>query len=132
MEMPIPLTITQSESNAWWQIDLGSVQNIDTINILNRTDCCQGRLNDYHVLVSDEAFASTDLAGSIAQSGVSDFHDPTHSTGTRRIPVKRSGRYIRVQLSGTNYLHLGEVEIMGCAVDQAPDLNCPPIDFTAY
>lgn len=125
-------THTQSENNAWWQIDLGSVQNIDHINIVNRTDCCQARLDDYHVLVSDEAFVSTDLSASIAQSGVSDFHDPTHDPAIRRIPVKRSGRYIRVQLTGTNFLQLGEVEIMGCAVDQSPDLNCPPIDFTAY
>ncbi|MEM6802910.1 MAG: PQQ-dependent sugar dehydrogenase, partial [Bacteroidota bacterium] len=123
---------TQDEANAWWEIDLGSVQYIDHINLYNRAGCCQDRLSDYHVLLSDEAFNSQDLTASLNQAGVGDFHDPAYTNGLRRIPVSRTARYVRVQLSGSNFLHLGDIEIMGCAVDQEADLNCPPIDFAAY
>lgn len=122
---------TLNEANAWWEIDLGSVQNIDHINLANRTNCCQDRLNDYHVLISDEPFSSQNLTATLNQTGVSDFHDPGYTEGTRRIPVSRTGRYVRVQLSGSNYLQLAEVEIMGCAPESIQDFNCPPIDFSA-
>jgi hypothetical protein len=62
-------------------------------------------------LVSDAPFASTDLALTIAQSGVSDFAFNRAPTSTQRVEVNRTARYVRVQLSGANYLVIAEVEI---------------------
>jgi hypothetical protein len=62
-------------------------------------------------LVSDTPFASTDLALTIAQSGVSDFAFNRAPTSTQRVEVNRTARHVRVQLSGTNYLAIAEVEI---------------------
>lgn len=57
----------------WWQVDLGEVKFIDTINTWNRTDCCSGRTNLFHVFVSDTPFTGNTIAESQAQAGVSDF-----------------------------------------------------------
>ena len=40
----------------WWQVDLGSVQKINTIDLYNRTDCCGYRLKNVNVMVSDQPF----------------------------------------------------------------------------
>ena len=52
-------THTKYEQGAWWQVDLGSQKNINTIIIHNRTDCCANRLSNYQVSISDKADFST-------------------------------------------------------------------------
>ena len=51
-------THTQSQfaEIAWWRIDFGplSLNEILTVNITNRVDCCQGRLRNFTVDVLDE------------------------------------------------------------------------------
>ena len=41
------------------------------------------------------------------------------------IQAQRRGRYVRVQLSGTNYLHIGDLQIMGAStfVNAAPTID---------
>ncbi len=56
------------DRNNWWQVDLGANFAIDSIAIWNRTDCCQGRLRDYYVFVSDVPFANSDTIESLAGS----------------------------------------------------------------
>ena len=108
------VTNTNWQSQAWWETDLGAMGNIESINIWNRTDCCQEFLSNVYVLVSEVPFTSKDLDASIAQLGVSSYL----INGTVGVPsvvdVNRSGRYIRVQLQGAAFLSLAEVEIMGC------------------
>ena len=36
---------TKQESDPWWRVDLGRVEPVAEVNILNRGDCCWGRLN---------------------------------------------------------------------------------------
>ncbi len=103
---------TQSELNAWWQVDLGAIYNLSSIRLWNRTDCCSNRLKDFHVLVSDTSFASQDLPATLGQPGVSDFHFPGFAREQTEIHVNRSGRFVRIQWSGQDYLHLAEVEIL--------------------
>jgi Collagen triple helix repeat (20 copies) len=51
----------------WWQVDLGVVgQQIASVSIWNRTDCCQNRLSDFWVFVSDVPFLSTDTAATLS------------------------------------------------------------------
>jgi Domain of unknown function (DUF1929)/F5/8 type C domain/Glyoxal oxidase N-terminus len=106
-------THTESQSQAWWQVDLGASQNIDNIRLWNRTDCCGDRLSNFYVLVSDQPFVSTNLTTTINQAGVSNYYTPGQAGVSHSIAIGRTGRYVRVQLAGTNFLSLAEVEIFG-------------------
>src|SRR6266508_2126500 len=103
---------TNFEHQPWWQVDLGSVQQIGTVRLWNRTDCCSERLSNFYVLVSDNPFSSTDLTTTINQAGVSSYYTAGPAGLLTEIGVGRSGRYVRVQLAGDNYLSLAEVEVL--------------------
>ncbi|MEM6963112.1 MAG: discoidin domain-containing protein [Bacteroidota bacterium] len=105
------VTHTSSESNAWWELDLGTVQDIGTIDLWNRTDCCSNRLSDFYVFVSDVPFTSTDLATTIGQSGVFNYYETGTVSQTESYPIGRSGRYVRVQLANAGILSLAEVVV---------------------
>jgi hypothetical protein len=107
------LAITNLEHQPWWQVDLGSVQQIGAVILRNRTDCCGARLSNFYVLVSDNPFSSTDLTTTINQAGVSNYYTADPVGVVKEIGVYRSGRYVRVQLAADNYLHLAEVEVRG-------------------
>ncbi|HEY3016429.1 MAG TPA: alpha-L-fucosidase [Nocardioides sp.] len=115
-------THTDSTAQAWWQVDLGAVDSIADIVVWNRTDCCSNRLTDFYVLVSSTPFASNDLAAAMAQPGVSSYY----STGVLRsgtVPIGRQGRYVRIQLAGTGYLSLAEVQVIKGTESSAPSRN---------
>jgi len=103
------ITHTNNDTNAWWELDLGRVVNIDSVVVWNRTNCCTDRLSDFHLLVSDQPFNSKSLSSSISQGGVLDRFVAGAADASNEVVVGRSGRYVRVQLNGTNYLHLAEV-----------------------
>ncbi|MCA1642233.1 MAG: discoidin domain-containing protein [Acidobacteria bacterium] len=105
------VTLTGADAQAWWQLDIGSIQSLQSIKIWNRTDCCGERLSDFYVLVSDEPFASTSLASTLSQTGVFAYHFTGTAGSVASIPVYRTGRYVRVQLVGTNNLSLAEVAV---------------------
>jgi hypothetical protein len=100
---------TNTGAQAWWQTDLGSSRPISTIDIINRFDDAPERLQNYYVLVSDEPIASNVLSEALAQSGVSAYYVGSEVRGQLAIDVARSGRYVRVQLTGSNYLTLSEL-----------------------
>lgn len=107
------VTHTNSESQAWWEVDLGAVASIGSVDVWNRTDCCGSRLSAFYVLVSDVPFVSTSLSAALGQAGVSGFYVQGPAGTPTTVAVNRSGRYVRVQLSGSNYLSLAEVEVWG-------------------
>lgn len=108
------VTHTQSDNEAYWTVDLGNVYDITSINIYNRTDCCGSRLVNYHVFVSDDPFIGTTVASSQAQSGVDEFFESSQAGSPTTISTGAiTGRYVRVQLAGTNFLSLAEVEVIG-------------------
>ncbi len=107
------VTHTNGDLHAWWQTDLGSVQSITSIQLWNRVDCCGDRLRNYYVFVSDEPFTSTDLNTTINQPGVWNAYMAAQAGSPTTIAVNRTGRYVRVQLAGTNYLSLAEVQVWG-------------------
>ncbi len=117
-------TLTKWEAQPWIEIDLGQISNIESFNVYNRTDCCDGFLSNYHILISDVPFTSTNLAATIAQAGVVDIFEaavagtPTAVTA----PANTTGRYVRIQLEGTSFLGLAEIEIIGCVGGGGP---CP-------
>ena len=67
------------------------------------------------MLVSDNPFVSTNLNTTSSQAGVSSYYFA--SVGTNAVlTVNRTGRYVRVQLVGTNYLSLAEVQVWSSAL----------------
>jgi hypothetical protein len=99
---------TESQANAWWQVDLGEVYPINEIDIWNRTDCCADRLVNYVIKLSDTdsdaAWASPKWQSSkhTVQAG----HPTTDMVG-------KKARYVRIQFVDgyTNYLSLAEVQV---------------------
>ena len=115
------LASTENESNAWWEIDLGQVQDIDTVRLWNRTDCCASALADFYLLVSDDPFASQDLGATLAQPGVVQLYNGGIAGRQTNLAIGANGRYVRVQLTGTNNLQLAEVQVFGApALPPAP------------
>ena len=112
-------THTLFDTQAWWQVDLGATGSIQTIRLWNRTDCCSDRLSNFHVLVSDNPFTSTDLQSTINQAGVADYYYQGAVGQNIEFNIGRTGRYVRVQLAGTNFLSLAEVQVMGTPVNSS-------------
>jgi alpha-L-fucosidase len=108
------VTHTEEDGSAepWWQVDLGADTAIGEIAVWNRTDCCSDRLSDYYVLVSDHPFTSDSLAATLAEPGVTAYHELAIAGRPTRIPTTASGRHVRVQLKGNAPLTIAEVEVL--------------------
>jgi len=105
------ITHTNSEAGAWWQVDLERAYPIQSIRIWNRTDCCSDRLSNFYVLVSNSPFPSRPLNLPPGGTGTWYYYHRGTAAVQTNIPVSASGRYVRIQLAGTNYLSLAEVEV---------------------
>ena len=109
------VTHTLRDAQAWWEVDLGSLGVIEEVKVYNRTDCCEDRITNFYVLVSAVPFESQELNASLSQSGVLSYQVPGQAGFPETISIGgEQARYVRVQLAGTNYLSLTEVEVMGC------------------
>jgi hypothetical protein len=106
------VTHTQEGSNNWWQVDLGNNYIIQTINIWTRTDCCEWRLSNFYLLVSDQPFSSTGIQETINQTGVSNYYIVGNGGRPTGITINRIGRYIRIQLTNRDALSLAEVQVI--------------------
>jgi hypothetical protein len=105
-------TAEDGSAEPWWQVDLGTDVPINEIAVWNRTDCCSTRLSDYYVLVSDHPFTSDSLAATLAEPGVTAFHEQGTAGRPSSFPATATGRYVRVQLKGNAPLSLAEVEVL--------------------
>ena len=94
---------TLSESNAWWHLDLGSVQSFTHVKVW-RGDLAN--LANFSVFVSDVPFVSTDPVATRSQPGVSEYSLPGTAGPSERFTHAGTGRYIRVQLLGSGVLDL--------------------------
>ena len=116
------VTATNADPNAWWQVDLGAPATVNSVVVWNRTDCCATRLSDFWVFVSNTPFLSTDTPATLQnRAGTFASHQTTAPNPSTTITVGAQGRYVRVQLSDTDYLSLAEVQVFG--VGGAPALN---------
>ncbi len=116
------LSHTNLDANAWWQVDLGTSAAVSSIVVWNRADCCGNRLSDFWVFVSNTPFLSTDTPTTLqSRTGTYSSHQTVPPNPSSTIVITGAqGRYVRVQLTGTNYLALAEVQIFGTLL--APDL----------
>ena len=121
------VSLTYRVTDAWWEVDLGSVTDIDHVVLWNRTDCCSDRLRRYHVFVSDVPFDVKDIKNTSAQAGVLDVFQPGAAGQSVTVPIHRTGRYVRVQLDYVDaVLQLAEVQVMGRRGVTPPAVSTPP------
>ncbi len=99
------VTATNNEAQAWWQVDLGGTFPIQHVDVWNRTDCCGDRLTNFNVVLLDAN-----------QSIVSSVNYASQAGAPTSIQITGTARYVKVQLVGTNYLSLAEVQVWGSAV----------------
>ena len=48
------------ETGAWWKGSFGATYTIKKVKILNRGDCCGGRLKGSKIFIGDELFGTLD------------------------------------------------------------------------
>ena len=109
------ITHTKSESQPWWEVDLGTVSALEQIQIWNRTDtCCVTRLSNYSVFVSDTPFTGQSLEDLQADGSVTEYFFEGAAGRPTTIDVTGvNGQYVRIQLHGTNSLQFAEVIVLG-------------------
>jgi len=95
---------TFNDPQAWWQVDLGTIYDIDSIVLWNRTDSNGERLNNFNVSVLDGEGKLIWIA-----SNLSTFP----SSLTLTLPDNILGEIVKVQLIGWDYLQLAEVQVFG-------------------
>ncbi|MFO0696186.1 MAG: discoidin domain-containing protein [Polyangiales bacterium] len=97
------VTHTNLDQNAWWQVDLQRSRHVQRVVVHNRTDCCADRLSNFYVEVrnaQNQGVARRNFSGVAGQTTTFDFGDV-------------EGNSVVVQLYGTNYLSLAEVQVIG-------------------
>ena len=95
---------TCNMAQPWWRVDLGAAKEIEHVMIYNRINCCQNRLSNFYVRFLDDSSAQVKEVYHSGSAGYVKTIDAGDNV---------SARYVEIQLAGTNYLHLEEVEVMG-------------------
>jgi hypothetical protein len=98
------VTHTNSDTNAFWEVNLGDDFVVDEIILFNRTDCCGERLANFRVSLFDGV---TEVFGQNF-AGISPTMNRFDLPGNGFV-----GDRVRVQLNGTNFLSLAEVQVFG-------------------
>jgi large repetitive protein len=124
------ITHTGNAPNEWWQVDLGSSMAIGSVVLWNRTDCCSNRLSNFVVFVSQTDMTGRSFAALQADSTIWRSAFPGTVGTSQGIPVNASGRYVRVQLAGANFLSLAELQVFGAA-GSLPSNQAPVVQAVA-
>lgn len=101
---------TNSELDAWWEVDLGSPHALSSIVLFNRCDCCSNLAQNVAVFVDGvfQGIVPDTIDGS---AGWSTWTGGTYSAS---MALSVTGRYVRVvNGNGTTFFHLAEVQVFG-------------------
>ncbi len=98
---------TNKEQSPWWQVDLGQRYHLTDLAIYNRLDCCAERAQHLTVLLSDDGAQWQEAY--VHRGPVFGGKDGKEL----RVPLRRPGRFVRLQLADNQYFHLDEVEVFG-------------------
>ncbi|XP_070545132.1 serine-rich adhesin for platelets-like [Ptychodera flava] len=119
-------TCTLNEYEAWWKVDLGGVYLVNRVCVVNRQDCCAGRLEGAVVRVgNNRVFSQNDMCeDALRLDEVREKCIIFHCNDL-------SGRYVSIQLEGSSrMLTLCEVEVFSDRDTEFPQITCPE-DITA-
>ncbi len=115
------VAVTTESNQAWWQVDLGGLFNVFSVEIYNRTEGT-ARLNDFYVMTSATPFTSSSLT-----TARNTANNETYIPGQASVPslwFTNSNvpvRYVRVQRAGSGYLTLAELRVNGCPINNLND-----------
>ena len=110
------VTHTDANAQAWWQVDLGQSSSVQSVTLFNRTDCCADRLSNFYVFVSATDMSGKTVAQLTADTTVAKVSVASlNGAASVNLPLAAIGRFVKVQLTGTNNLSLAEVQVMGNA-----------------
>ncbi len=112
------VTATNADLGAWWQVDLAGIGSISDVVVFNRTDCCGDRLSPFNLELLlganiVQSFSSQTFAADISGTNVAGM---TFEIGGTVADA------VRIQLGGTNWLSLAEVQVNGT---QLPPMHTP-------
>ncbi len=98
---------TALEPNPWWQVDLGQDLPLDHLLVYNRCDSTADRASRLKVLLSNDGQSWRQ----VYQHNGSSFGGAPDKKPLRVELAKAPARFLRLQLPGTVYFHLDEVEV---------------------
>ena len=122
------LAHTQFEANPFCEIDLGSFAQITSIRLWNRTDSPDDaalhidmftrRLFPCVIMISQFPFASDledepSIDKCLKQSVATVRLTKDQRCNIWNVPKFTTGRYVRIQLEDTNFLHFAQIEVFG-------------------
>jgi glucose/arabinose dehydrogenase len=94
-----------------WEVDLGAVYDIGSIDIFTRSD--GNPLSNFWILISENPFSSGNLDAAKNDPGVWLYHDTGTAGLFESIAVGTLGRYVRIQMEGVDdILALAEVRVI--------------------
>ena len=108
------LSCTNIEANPWWAVDLEDSYPVHEVWITNRGDADGFRLAKFYIYVTDNSPQSTTPRIPPSSDEKCAYQDAAIPQGGRKrfkCEVKRTGRYVIIQLDKTDYLELVEVEV---------------------
>ena len=116
---------TQLDHQAWIELDLGEIANIETIKVWNRTDfpADRSQRSDYYtsrlfpcwIMLSNDPFLPlvSSLKENLDMAISSTRFSENQRLSTWNCPIGTQGRYVRLQLEGENFLNVAEIEVFG-------------------
>jgi hypothetical protein len=121
---------TTAENGAWIELDLGTVQEIEAVQIWNRTDAAVTNWCDYRVMVSERPFPLSGATGSTV-SGIAWASEPRSEDLYMQwlvdVPSFTVGRYVRIQ-QASGYapsLNVAEIQVWGAPITATA--TTPPV-----
>ena len=117
---------TPATIDPWWQVDLGEVDYITTIQIYFPTDCCL--TEDYYIFLSDVPFESTTWQATRGQFQVwnKNINNSPGEPNPNIVNVNRTARYVRIQKNSRNNLDkvsLSEIQVLGMQISTNPGVS---------
>lgn len=109
---------TKAQSESYRDLDLGDMYVIDVMKLRNRTWSFARKTADYHVMVRDIPFSSSDLQTMLNDPQTWSVHTPWQAWRPTLYPMDTDveWRYIRVQQAGATHFTINEFEVLWCKI----------------
>jgi hypothetical protein len=104
---------TTSQLNAWWNVVFDNAYPVDSITIYNCAYSCLGDINTFAVFLADGN-------GTTVWSSTGNTMDPSNNVMTFS-PGGTVGNSLKIELDGTNYLSLLEVQAFSDPTAGSPE-----------
>ena len=108
---------TDTEDDPWWKVDLGGTATLSEVQLFNRTNCCQDRLEDFYIFTSLKDIDGTKSVDSLINDPTIQYLYFSGRAGlVESIDLEQvQGRFLLLKLVGENRtLHTVEIEVYGC------------------